>query len=82
MSTTAELIAADAQLQTATFDEAHQKYSKLASAEQIEATSEALKAKGYAVSVAQNGAEALELVKGLIPEGATVHNTASVSLVR
>lgn len=82
MSTAAELIAADAQLQTATFQAAHQKYSKLASAEQIEATRDALKGKGYNVQVAQTGAEALELIKGLIPEGATVHNTSSTALVR
>lgn len=83
MSSAAELIANDPQLQTDAFKAAHEKYSKIASAEVISATQSALKAKGYAsVFVAQNGAEALEAIKSLIPDGSSVHNTSSISLVR
>lgn len=82
MSSVADLIAADAQLQTDAFKAAHQKYSKGASAETINTTRDALKAKGYQVSVAQTGADALEVIKSLIPDGSSVHNTASTSLVR
>ena len=43
-------------------------------------TVEALKTKGLKVSVVENGAEALEKIKSLIPKGASVMNGSSVTL--
>lgn len=51
-----------------------------ASEEAIERTADALRAKGYAVHVVENGDEAREVVIGLLPEGAEVGQGASTTL--
>jgi len=51
-----------------------------ASDETIERTADALRAKGYAVHVVENGDEAREVVLGLLPEGAEVGQGASTTL--
>jgi hypothetical protein len=64
----------------ATAGAAHDPYGDRASDETIERTAEALRAKGYAVHVVENGDEARELVLGLLPEGAEVGQGASATL--
>ena len=81
MSSAQELIESDVQLQTDAFKALHLKYGGLADDAAINATKEGLEKKGHSVSIVSSGAEALEKVKSLIPEGASVYNTASVSLV-
>ena len=51
-----------------------------ASDETIERTAEALRAKGYAVHVAENGDEARKVIFDLLPEGAEVGQGASTTL--
>jgi hypothetical protein len=46
----------------------------------IERTADALRAKGYAVHVVENGDEARDVVLGLLPEGAEVGQGASTTL--
>jgi hypothetical protein len=48
----------------------------------IERTADALRAKGYAVHVVENGDEARDVVVGLLPEGAEVGQGASTTLER
>jgi hypothetical protein len=57
------------------------KYSALASEDKVNATAQALQGKGYKVSVVNNKQEALEEVKKLIPNGASVFNASSTTLV-
>ncbi|MBU6500898.1 MAG: lactate utilization protein [Patescibacteria group bacterium] len=55
-------------------------YNKLATKESVSRTSAALSAKKYEVTIAQNGAEALQKIKELIPKGTSIMNGASVTL--
>lgn len=55
-------------------------YSHLASTETILQTEKALKEKGYQVFIAENGKQALNQIKSLIPKGASIMNGASVTL--
>jgi hypothetical protein len=61
---------------------AHAKYSKVASDAVIEKTKAALEKKNHGVTVVANKEEALSTLVGLIPEGVTIHNTSSTTLVR
>ena len=56
------------------------KYDLLADKKVVDKTSEALKKKGYSVFVVENGSEALDKIKSLIPEWASVMNGSSISL--
>jgi LUD domain len=55
-------------------------FGERASDETIERTAEALRAKGYAVHVVEDGDAARELVLSLLPEGAEVGQGASTTL--
>jgi L-lactate utilization protein LutC len=55
-------------------------YNQLASSDSIEKTTSSLKEKGIEVLVVENGNEALEKIKEIIPEGASVMNGSSVTL--
>lgn len=55
-------------------------YSKLASQESVEKTADSLKARGFIPVVVENGKEAFDTIKKLIPEGASVMNGSSVTL--
>jgi hypothetical protein len=55
-------------------------FNTLASQESIDATVAALNANGFQSEVVENGAEALERIKALIPKGASIHNGASTTL--
>ncbi len=55
-------------------------YAKLASKDSVDKTVKALEGKGYQVSIAGNGQEALEKIKSLIPQGASVMNGSSKTL--
>lgn len=55
-------------------------YEKLPSEETIAKTAEAIKQRGIAMIVVSNKEEALEKVKSLIPEGASVMNGSSTTL--
>lgn len=55
-------------------------YNNPTNNETLEKTVKALASKGYSVSVAANGAGALEKIKSLIPSGASVMNGSSKSL--
>jgi len=55
-------------------------YITLALPDSVQRTVEGLKARAFEPIVVENGAEALELVKTLIPKGASVMNGASVTL--
>jgi hypothetical protein len=68
----------DAQLKNLEFD----KYSKIASDDAVQRTKDALAAKTFKVDVVNSGSEAVELLKSLIPQGVSVHNGASTTLVR
>lgn len=57
----------------------YEKYSKVPSDDVIEKTKAALEKKNHKVTVVENGAAALEAIKALIPEGASVHNTSSTT---
>lgn len=52
----------------------------MATKESVSRTSAALSAKKYEVTIAQNGAEALQKIKELIPKGTSIMNGASVTL--
>lgn len=56
------------------------KYDTLASKAVVDKTAEALRTKGYEVSVFNNSKGALEKIKVLIPKGKSVMNGTSVSL--
>lgn len=55
-------------------------YDQLATDETIEKTKKALEDKGYTVFVVQNGTEALEKIKEIVPQGASITNGSSVTL--
>jgi hypothetical protein len=55
-------------------------FKKLASRAQIERTAAALESHGIHVQIAQNGAEARQMVLDLLPEGAEVYAGQSVTL--
>lgn len=55
-------------------------YNKLASKKSVEKTSAALNTNGVEVIVVKTGADALEKIKELIPEGASIINGASKTL--
>jgi len=55
-------------------------FGVLADEATIERTVEALRGKGYAVHVVDDGAAAKELILGLLPEGAEVGQGASTTL--
>ena len=55
-------------------------YTTLATTESIEKTAAALKAHGIETSIVEKGADALALIKQLIPPGASVMNGASRTL--
>ena len=55
-------------------------YAKLASEETLVSTVRALKNKRYSVEIVKSSKQALELIKKLIPKGATVMNGSSVTL--
>jgi hypothetical protein len=59
---------------------ANEKYAKLATDEQIQHAAQALEANGIHTLIADNGEEAKRLFWGLIPEGAEVFLSASVTL--
>lgn len=82
--TAEELIANDKQLaNNADFAALHEKYGEPRHvSRRIKNAKAGLEAKNHAVSVVNTSAEALALIKSLIPEGSEVHNTASQTLVR
>lgn len=55
-------------------------YTTLASSASVEKASQGLKSRGFEPIVVKDGAEALELIKTLIPKGASVMNGSSVTL--
>ncbi len=55
-------------------------FNTLASQESIEKTVRELTANGFQAEVVENRAEALERIKALIPEGASIHNGGSTTL--
>ncbi len=55
-------------------------FNTLASQESIDKTVAALSANGFQSEVVENGAQALERIKALIPKGASVHNGGSTTL--
>jgi hypothetical protein len=58
-----------------------QKFSRPASDAQIEKTKKSLEAKSHKVTVVNTASEAVALLKSQIPEGATVYNAGSTTLV-
>ena len=65
---------------TAAPETAQTDFGSRASDETIERTANALRAKGYAVHVVENGDEARKVILGLLPEGAEVGQGASTTL--
>ena len=55
-------------------------FDQLASEEQIERTAKALEANGFHTLIAENSSEARKLFFELLPEGAQVHQGASITL--
>ena len=55
-------------------------YNQLASLDSLQKTKDSLSQKGYEVFVVKNKTEALEKIKELIPEGASVMNGSSATL--
>lgn len=55
-------------------------YDKLASEGSVEKTANALKKRGFTPIIVESGKEALDAIKKLIPEGASVMNGSSVTL--
>ena len=84
MSASAEsFLTSDSQLAANTeFKPTFDKYSKVASDETIAKVKAALEKKNHSVVIAANKEEALKTVIDLIPEGVSVHNTSSTTLVR
>ena len=58
-----------------------QKYTRPAPEETIENTKKALESKGHKVTVVSTREEAVTLLKEYIPEGASVYNAGSTTLV-
>jgi L-lactate utilization protein LutB len=56
------------------------KYNKSASLESINKTVQALVANGFQAEIVETRGDALQRIKSLIPQGATVHNGSSVTL--
>ena len=65
---------------TTTLDAIPTDFGSRASDETIERTADALRAKGYAVHVVENGDEARNVIFDLLPEGAEVGQGASTTL--
>ena len=63
-------------------DSAHDPFGDAAPDQVIERTANALRAKGYAVHVVENGDQARDVVMSLLPEGAEVGQGASTTLER
>jgi len=61
-------------------DLAWDKYAHLASNETIMKTKKSLETKGHVVTVVNNAGEALEAIRKLIPDGASVMNAGSTTL--
>ncbi|KAG0248847.1 hypothetical protein BG011_009856, partial [Mortierella polycephala] len=74
--TFAALAKSDAQLAAL----ADHQYSKAASTERVAAAKTGLEANGFKTHVVENRGEAFELLKSLIPAGASVNNAHSTSL--
>lgn len=55
-------------------------FNTLASQESIDKTIQELTANGFQAEVVENRAEALERIKALIPQGASIHNGGSTTL--
>ncbi|MEA2622585.1 MAG: hypothetical protein QOH61_1495 [Chloroflexota bacterium] len=55
-------------------------WAAVATEEQVQATAEALRARGFQVQVVDDGASAREAVLGLIPEGSEVNQGSSTTL--
>ncbi len=55
-------------------------FKTLASQESINKTIQELTANGFQAEVVENRAEALERIKALIPQGASIHNGGSITL--
>jgi L-lactate utilization protein LutB len=58
-----------------------EKWNTLPSAEIVKKTAEAVEARGIRVLLADNGDEALSLLRGLIPSGSEVMNGSSTTLI-
>ena len=58
----------------------NREFANMATDEQIERTAKALEANGIHTLIARNGAEAKKLVLEMLPDGAEVHQGASVTL--
>lgn len=84
MASAESFLTSDAQLagQAETFRAAYEKYSKVADDATIETVKAALEKKNHKVTVVASKEEALAAVIALVPEGASVHNTSSTTLVR
>lgn len=65
-----------------TFQPVFDKYSKVAEDATIDIVKTALEKKNHKVTVVSSKAEALQAAIDLVPEGASVHNTSSTTLVR
>jgi len=74
--TLAALFKSDAQLAPL----ANHKYTKVVSAERVEAAKAGLEKAGFKVHLANSRGEAFETVKNLIPAGASVNNAHSTTL--
>jgi hypothetical protein len=57
-----------------------EQHTKLPSDDVLYNAQAALEARGHKVTIVETGAEALELIQKLIPDGATVNNASSTSL--
>lgn len=55
-------------------------YAKLAAKESIEKVTTALTGRGYEVTLVKSGKDALEKIKNIVPQGASVMNGTSVTL--
>lgn len=83
MATAESFLTSDAQLAALeTFKATFEKYSKVADDATIETVKAALEKKNHKVTVVASKEEALKAVIALVPEGASVHNTSSTTLVR
>lgn len=66
----------------ADFRSVFEKYSKVADDATVETVKTALEKKNHKVTVVATKEEALAAVIALVPEGLSVHNTSSTTLVR
>jgi L-lactate utilization protein LutB len=58
----------------------HDKYRKLVTDDVVESTKKALEGRGHKAYIVNNSKEAMELIKTLIPNGASVMNAGSITL--